>query len=200
VGASLAAGFGREQLVPGAESVATPTRTLQSSPRRMFPHAATGPRQDSSSKSPSLRTCSQPKRQYQKSIANATCLRIIYVPIDMHRGLNIASMYPMQPSGRRKNTCVVYLSAVSGSSYPVTMTRSISKRPPYHRLSTGWRAFCVSVGVQVGDTLTFSQGCHLNELRVRVTRKIKQPGLQGTATAPISICPLQNIHAKSGRA
>ena len=50
------------------------------------------------------------------------------------------------------------------------MTRSISKRPLHRRLSTGWRDFCISIGVQVGDTLTYSQGRHLNELRVRVER------------------------------
>jgi len=157
-GASSAAASGRKQLVPGAGSVATPTRTLQRSPREKSTHAVTGPRQASSSKSLGLRNCSQPKRQYRKTIANATCLRMMYVPTDMHRGLSMASMYSMQPSGRRKNTCVVYLSAAPGSSYPVTMTRSNSKRPPHRRLSTGWRDFCVSVGVEVGDTLSFFQG------------------------------------------
>jgi len=167
--ASSAAGLWRKQLMPGAGSVATPTRTLQGLPRKKSAHAVTGHRQESSSRSQGLRTCSQPKRQYQKSIANATCLRMMYVPTDMHRGLNMASMYPMQPSGRRQNTCVVTLSA-PGSSHPVTMTRSISKRPHHRRLSTGWRDFCVFVGVQVGDTLTFSQGRHSNELRVSVER------------------------------
>ena len=177
-----------------------PTWTLQGLPREKSTHAVTGPRQTSSSKSPGLRPCSQPKGQYRKTIANATCLRMVYVPTDMHRGLSMASMYPMQPSGRRKNTGVVTLSAVPGSSYPVNDTeyfKEASSSPTVNRLA---RFLCATVGVQIGDTLTFSQGCHLNELRVRVTRKIKQPGLQGTATAPISICPLQNIHAKSGRA
>ena len=185
-GALSAAGFGREQLVPGAGSVATPTRTLQGSSGRKSTHAVTGPRQASSSKSPGLRTCSQLKRQYQKSIVDATCLRMMYVPTNMHRGLSMASMYPMQPSGRRKNTCVVYLSAAPGSSHPVTMTRSILKRPHHRRLSTGWRDFCVSAGVHVGDTLAFSPGRYSNELRVRVTGKSKQSGLQRKATAPIS--------------
>ena len=81
--ASSAAGFGRKQLMPGAGSVATPTRTLQGLPRKKTTHAVTGPRQTSSSKSLGLRTCSQPKRQYQKTIVDATCLRMMYVPVDM---------------------------------------------------------------------------------------------------------------------
>jgi len=42
--ASSAAGFGRKQLMPGAGSVATPTRTLQGLPRKKTTHAVTGPR------------------------------------------------------------------------------------------------------------------------------------------------------------
>ena len=168
VRAPPAAGCGHGPEAP--RMAASPVRRRQASPRKKAGPAAPGRQQAlPPSKSASARTSARPKRQYRKTIANATCLRMMYVPGDMHYGLNMASMYPVLPSGHRKNRCVIYLSAGPGPLHPVTMARSVSQRLHYRRLSTGWRDFCVAAGVQVGDTLTFSAGRRPNEVRVRVS-------------------------------
>ena len=168
VGAPPRTGCGHGPEAP--RMAANPVRRRQASPGKKASPAAPGRQQAlPPSKSASPRKSTRPKRQYRKTIANATCLRMLYVPGGMHDGLNLASMYPMLPSGHRKNKCVIYLSAGPGPSHPVTMTRSVSKRLHYRRLTTGWRDFCVAIGVQVGDALTFSTGRRPNEVRVRVS-------------------------------
>lgn len=42
-------------------------------------------------------TSDEQQRKYRKIVANATCLRMMYVPEDMHSGLDMLSMYPMRP-------------------------------------------------------------------------------------------------------
>jgi hypothetical protein len=168
VGAPTVASCGHGPEAP--RMAAGPMRPRQASPRKKAGPAAPGRQQARpSSKSASARTSARSKRQYRKTIASATCLRMMYVPGDMHDGLNMASMYPMLPSGHRKNKCVIYLSAGPGPLHPVTMARSVSQRLHYRRLSTGWRDFCVAAGVQVGETLTFSPGRRPNEVRVKVS-------------------------------
>lgn len=166
---ALPGGCGYDPSTKGVGSKATEKHPqLQDSLRIKDVYVAAAQRQTLSR----LRTSDTSKQRYQKMIANATCLRMMYIPENMHCRLNMASMYPMRPSGRRGNTCTIYLSTPQGlSSSPVTMTRSVSKRPHHRQLTKGWRDFCVSLGVQVGDTLTFSLGCRANELRVSCRKK-----------------------------
>ena len=52
----------------------------------------------------------------------------------------------------------------------VDMVRTTSGRQHHRRMSAGWRAFCKSVGVEVGDTLVFERTENENELGVGVLK------------------------------
>ena len=91
---------------------------------------------------------------YSRTISNAMALRVLYIPLEMHDLLHLADMYPKcGHGGRRCRSCVVQLMLTEGGvPFPATMAKSSTCR--HRRISTGWRAFCVSAGLQIGDRLT----------------------------------------------
>ena len=110
------------------------------------------------------------QRQYARTIASATALRLLHIPRDMHRQLGLGSMYPKKAAGRRKNVCTVDL--VTGTAHAaVMMLRTTSKGQHHRRLSTGWREFCGLAGVGIGDRLVFTRLENANTLSVHIEKK-----------------------------
>ena len=109
--------------------------------------------------------------EYSRTINNAMALRVLYIPLEMHDLLYLADMYPKRGyGGRRCRSCIVQLMLTEdGGPFPVTMAKSSACR--HRRISTGWRAFCVSAGLQVGDRLTFSRGRLPDQLVVAVNKE-----------------------------
>ena len=111
----------------------------------------------------------QPSRQYKRAISSATALRLLHIPMDMHRQLCLSDMYPRQAKGRRTSVCTVRL-VLDKFHVNVVMFKTKSAKQHHRRFSTGWRDFCKMVGVEVGDTLEFERTKHGNELAVGVVK------------------------------
>ena len=110
------------------------------------------------------------QRQYVRTIASATALRLLHIPRDMHRQLGLGSMYPKTAARRRKNVCTVDL--VTGTAHAaVVMLRTTSKGQHHRRLSTGWREFCGLAGVGIGDRLVFTRLENAKTLSVHIEKK-----------------------------
>jgi hypothetical protein len=109
--------------------------------------------------------------EYSRTISNAMALRVLYIPLEMHDLLYLTDMYPKRgDGGRRCRSCVIQLLLTeNGEPFPVTMARSSACR--HRRISSGWRAFCVSAGLQVGDRLTFFRGRLSGQLVVTVNKE-----------------------------
>jgi hypothetical protein len=110
-------------------------------------------------------------RQYTCTIGNATALRLLHIPIDMHRQLGLSDMYPKKAAGqaRRTSACSLNLATMTDKA-AVVMVRTISKGQRHRRFSTGWREFCARAGVEIGDELVFKRTRTGNELTVRVVK------------------------------
>ena len=122
---------------------------------------------DKHERSPGLH---QRPRQYARTIASATALRLLHITIDMHRQLGLSDMYPKKAAGRRKNVC--HLDLVTDTTHTaVVMLRTTSMGQHHRRLSTGWREFCGRAGVEVGDRLVFTRLENANTLSVHVEKK-----------------------------
>lgn len=107
--------------------------------------------------------------QCKRTITNTMVLRILHIPADMHRQLCLSEIYPVRHAGRRNNVCTVCL-VTPNIRATVDMVRTTSGRQHHRRMSAGWRAFCKSVGVEVGDTLVFERTENENELGVGVLK------------------------------
>jgi len=112
-----------------------------------------------------------PPLEYSRTISNAMALRVLYIPLEMHDLLHLADMYPKRGNEERRcRSCVVQvLLTEDGVPFPVTMAKSSACR--HRRISTGWKAFTLSAGVQVGDSLTFFRGRLPDQLVVVVNKE-----------------------------
>ena len=112
----------------------------------------------------------QRPRQYVRTIASATALRLLYIPRDMHRQLHLCDMYPKKAAGRRKSVCNLDLVTETAHAAVVMLSKT-SMRQNHRRLTTGWREFCEKAGVKVGDRLVFTRQENVNALSVHVEKK-----------------------------
>ena len=112
----------------------------------------------------------QMPRQYVRTIASVTALRLLHITKDMHQQLGLGGMYPQKAAGRRKNDCTVDL-VTDTAHAPVVMLRTTSKGQHHRRFSTGWREFCGRAGVEIGDRLVFTRLQNANLLSVHVEKK-----------------------------
>lgn len=98
-------------------------------------------------------------------------LRVLYIPLEMHNRLRLGDIYPKSAGGRRCRSCVVDL-LLTEDGVPFRATMAKSSGCKHRRVSTGWRAFTLSAGLQVGDRHTFSRGCYFNQLMVVVQQQL----------------------------
>ena len=125
--------------------------------------------------------------EFQRLITGVACLRLLYVPRDMHACLGLGAAHPKQTSGSRSSACTVQLTMARGVSVPVTLTGKVVRGACYRRFTKGWRAFCETAGVQVGDTLIFSRLDRVGEVSVtHVSRRVGHPRSAGAIP---SLCP-----------
>ena len=111
----------------------------------------------------------QGPRKYTCTIGSATALRLLHIPIHMHRQLGLSDIYPLKAAGRRTGACSLILATMADKA-AVVMVRTISKGQRHRRFSTGWREFCARAGVDIGDELVFERTGTWNELAVRVVK------------------------------
>lgn len=109
--------------------------------------------------------------QFERTITNATGLRILYIPQEMHSRLDLKHVYHKRATGRATNTGVVHLELPGRAPHAVTIVRSTADGHQHRRFTTGWREFCVLAGVNVGDALVFERGRRSSEVVVHVKRK-----------------------------
>ena len=112
----------------------------------------------------------QMPRQYVRTIASVTALRLLHITKDMHQQLGLGGMYPQKAAGRRKNVCTVDL-VTDTAQAAVVMLRTTSKGQHHRRFSSGWREFCGRAGVEIGDRLVFTRLENANLLSVHVEKK-----------------------------
>lgn len=106
---------------------------------------------------------------------DVTCdmsLRILNIPEAMHQRLGLVSAYP-RVNGRRAKRCTVYISSPGGYQHSVTMVSKTNHR----RLTDGWRSFCESMQLRVGDTIHFYSTNLPNELHVNIVRRAASYGV-----------------------
>jgi hypothetical protein len=107
---------------------------------------------------------------YTRTLTNDMALRVLYIPLDMHSHLCLGDMYPKRAGGRRLRSSIVQLVlAKEARPFQVTMAQSSNCR--HRRFTTGWRAFCRSADLRVGDALTFKRGRSANQLLVVVRKQ-----------------------------
>ena len=107
---------------------------------------------------------------YTRTLTNDMALRVLYIPLDMHSHLCLGDMYPKRAGGRRLRSSIVQLVlAKEARPFQVTMAQSSNCR--HRRFTTGWRAFCRSADLRIGDALTFKRGRSANQLLVVVCKQ-----------------------------
>ena len=93
--------------------------------------------------------CLLKPQEFQRLITGFTCLRLLYVPRDIHAS-GLGAAHPKQTSGSRSSVCTVQLTMTRGVSVPETSvsgttflasSRKVVRGASYRRFLSGWRAF-----------------------------------------------------------
>ena len=104
-------------------------------------------------------------------IRKITCdmtLRLVNIPQAMHVHLGLCYAYPTI-GRRRSRQCTIYICSPDGFRHPVRMLAASGSH--HHRLTKGWRAFCVHAGVEIGDAIRFYQTGVLGVLHTSIVRR-----------------------------
>ena len=115
--------------------------------------------------------CAQPAHATTPFVRAITCsmsLRLFNIPRAMQAHLGLFHAYPMI-GRRRSRQCTIYICSPDGFRHPVRMVAASGSH--HHRLTEGWRAFCVHAGVGIGDAIRFYQTGVLGVLNTSVVRR-----------------------------